>query len=190
MPRLTRLRRLLRHPLVPSFYIPAFFFALAEGLLIPILPLYAKSLAGSYGLVGLLLAGDGLGTLLGNLPAGLALRYLDKRRAMLVGLGAMALSTLALVWVEVVWVALLLRWTTGLSRALFSVARHTHVADAVTVTSRGRGPDLPPPGTGDPQATARLGFNPCPQGQGDLPPAPPPLPRLQSLPARTGPRRR
>ena len=47
------LRAILRHPLILPFYLPAILFALCNGMLIPVLPLYAKALDVSYGLIGL-----------------------------------------------------------------------------------------------------------------------------------------
>ena len=52
--------------LILSFYLPALLFAFAQGLLVPVLPLYAKSLQVSYGLVGLVSGGAALGMLIGD----------------------------------------------------------------------------------------------------------------------------
>ena len=56
-----RLRQALRrNPLILSFYLPSLLLAFTRGLLIPVLPLYAKSFEASYGLIGLVSAGAGL----------------------------------------------------------------------------------------------------------------------------------
>ena len=64
---------ILRNPLILPVFIPTFLLRLGSGLLLPILPLYAKSFDISYGLVGLVLAAEGIGHLVGDLPAALAI---------------------------------------------------------------------------------------------------------------------
>ena len=58
---MTRLFSELR-PLALSLYLPALMTTLGSGLLVPILPLYAAGFEISYGLIGLIQAGEGLGT--------------------------------------------------------------------------------------------------------------------------------
>ena len=48
--------------LILSFYLPALMVTLGQGLLVPILPLYAADFEISYVLIGLVLAGEGIGT--------------------------------------------------------------------------------------------------------------------------------
>jgi len=124
--------------LILPFYLPSLLLAFSEGLLIPILPLYAKDLGISYGLVGLVLAGEGLGMLLGDIPAGVLLRRLGRKGAMLLGVGCTVLSTVALLWAGPVAEVVLYRLLAGFGRALYSVSRHAYVADVVAVTNRGR----------------------------------------------------
>ena len=47
------LRAFLRHPLILPFYLPAILLAICNGMLVPVLPLYAKELDVSYGIIGL-----------------------------------------------------------------------------------------------------------------------------------------
>ena len=58
--------------LILSLYLPSLIQALCHGVLLPVLPIFALELGASYGGVGLILAGEGFGTLLGALPAGKA----------------------------------------------------------------------------------------------------------------------
>jgi MFS family permease len=58
------------------------------GVLIPTLPLYARSLGVSFALVSLAVGASGLGTLLADLPAGVLLERLGRRPAMLYRCGA------------------------------------------------------------------------------------------------------
>ena len=117
---------------------PALILAFSRGMLIPILPIYAKEWDVSYGLVGLVLAGEGLGMLLGDIPAGMLLPRLGQKGTMLLGVGCTLLSTVALFWAGTVPQAVIYRLLAGLGRAMYGVSRHAYVADASAVTSRGR----------------------------------------------------
>jgi MFS family permease len=125
-------------PLIPTFYLPSFVLSLSSGLLAPVLPLYAAELAPSYGLVGLVLGGESLGSLVGDVPAGVLLTRLGRKRTMLLGGVTMLLATTVLFWVHSVWVALVCRVLTGLGWALFGVARHAYIASQTDVGNRGR----------------------------------------------------
>lgn len=131
-------RTIVHHPLILPLYLPAFIFSFSQYLLVPILPLYVKNFGISYGLVGVVLAGEGLGTLLGDVPAGVLLRRLGKKWAMLLGVGIAALTTGALFRAHSIPEALTYRLLSGFGMALFNIARHTYLADMIRVTSRGR----------------------------------------------------
>jgi MFS family permease len=131
-------REIARHPLILPFYVPALIVSFSLGLLIPVLPLYAKGLDASYGLIGLVLAGEGLGTLISDVPSGMLLRRLGQRASMLLGLGCMALSTVALFGADTILAALACRMVSGFGMALYGVARHAYVADHAAVAQRGR----------------------------------------------------
>ena len=131
-------RSLLRHPLVLSFYLPSLLLAVSNGFLVPVLPLFAKELQVSYGLIGLVLGGEGIGMLLGDVPAGILSRRLGRKKAMLLGVGCTALATVALFWVRTVPAAVICRMITGFGTAVYSVSRHAYVADAIASGNRGR----------------------------------------------------
>lgn len=132
------LHRALHHRLALSFYVPALLIAFAHGLLLPVLPLYVADFNVSYGLVGLVLAGDALGTMLGDVPGGLLLRRLGHKRLMAWGFVAIALATVALVWAQSIWLVLALRFAAGLGRAQLFLAMHATIADSVSLRNRGR----------------------------------------------------
>jgi MFS family permease len=133
-----RPRSVFRHPLVLSFYLPSLLLSVCNGLIVPVLPLFVKELQVSYGLIGLVLGGEGIGMLLGDVPAGIVARRVGRKGAMLLGVGGAVLSTAALFWTRSVAAAVLLRTITGFSGALYTVARHAYVADAVATGTRGR----------------------------------------------------
>jgi MFS family permease len=127
-----------RNNLILSFYLPALVLSLSQGLLIPVLPLYAREIETSYRLVGLMLAGDGLGMLLADIPAGLLLRRLGNKGAMLLGIGCILLSTVALFWAGSAGAVLVCRLVAGFGMALYAVSRLAYVAGTVRPAGRGR----------------------------------------------------
>jgi MFS family permease len=118
--------------------LPALLLAFSQGLLIPVLPLYAKSFDVSYGLIGLVSAGTGIGALLSDIPSGMLVRRLGHKGAMLLGVGCTALSTVAMFWATSVPEVVAYRLLTGFGQSLYSVARHAYIAGAVRISGRGR----------------------------------------------------
>jgi MFS family permease len=133
-----RLRGLSRNPLILSFYVPALAIAICDGMLIPVLPIFAKELAASYGLVGVVLAAQGVGMLVGDVPAGMLTARLGGKKSMLLGIGLSIASTAVLFWTDSILLAIAWRFVSGFGRALWSVARHAYIAGAVRVEVRGR----------------------------------------------------
>ncbi len=119
-------------------YLPAFLFSLSSSLLIPVLPLFAQGFKVSYGLIGLVLAGESIGMLCGDLPAGMLMRRLGQKNAMLAGLVLSGASTALLFFAGSVAAVLLLRVISGLGVALFSVSRHYFMTEMAPLASRGR----------------------------------------------------
>lgn len=131
-------RAFVKSPLLLPVYVPGLVFALSQGLLIPVLPVYVREFGIAYWIIGVVLAGDGLGSLLGDVPAGVVLRQLGQKRAMLLALVLIAVSTMALYWAPTVWMVFACRLVTGAALALFSVARHAYMSEVAAVAQRGR----------------------------------------------------
>ncbi|MBN1579960.1 MAG: MFS transporter [Anaerolineae bacterium] len=132
------LRTVVQHPLILPFYLPSILLAICNGMLAPVLPLYAKDLKISYSLVGLVLAGEGLGMLVGDVPAGMLLRRFGQKGTMLLGVGGTALSTFGLFWARSTPEVIACRLVAGFCGALYYIARHAYIANAVTTSVRGR----------------------------------------------------
>ena len=66
-------------------YVPTLLLSVGQGVLIPTLPLYAKSYGVSNTLVALAVAIFGLGTLAGDVPAGTLLERYGRKPIMVVG---------------------------------------------------------------------------------------------------------
>ncbi|NDJ54454.1 MAG: MFS transporter, partial [Chloroflexi bacterium] len=118
---------LIRSPLLLAVYMPSMLFFTSNGLLIPVLPLFANDFDVSYAWVGAVLAAEGIGRLTGNVPAGILLGKLGRKTSMALGLAGLTLSTLLLVVSNSITMVLALRYVAGLSAALFGIAMHLYV---------------------------------------------------------------
>jgi len=127
-----------RNPLLLPVYVPTLIIAFGRGMLVPILPLYAASFDASYGLVGLVIASQGIGMIIGDLPAGMLLSRLGQRRSMLVGVGTLALMALAMSWADSLTELILYGLLAGIGTALWNVSRHAYLTNAAPVHQRGR----------------------------------------------------
>ena len=96
-------------PLVLSLYLPTLMITLGSGLLIPILPLYAAGFEISYGLIGLILAGEGLGTLIADVPTGMIQRRFGNKQVLMTGFAVSMISVALLCFAQSIWIVLLLR---------------------------------------------------------------------------------
>lgn len=129
---------LTRNPIVLPVYAPTMLLAIGSGMLTPILPLYATSFGASYGLVGVVLGSRGLGTIIGDLPAGVLLRRVGQRRLMMIGLACIALCGLAMSTAQALWMLILYGLLEGIGGALWNISRHAYLTDAAPVGQRGR----------------------------------------------------
>ena len=127
-----------RANLTLSVYLPTLILSLCRGLLIPVLPVYASSFGVSYSLIGFILAGEALGTLVADVPAGGLLRRLGGKWTMVLGISLVGLSVLALVWAGTVWEVLAYRFVAGVGGALWNLSRHAYLTEATKLAERGR----------------------------------------------------
>lgn len=129
---------LLRNPLLMPVYVPTLIIAFGRGMLVPILPLYATSFDATYGLVGLVLASQGIGMIIGDIPAGMLLSRLGQRRSMLLGVAMLAVMALAMSWARSLTELILYGLAAGIGTALWNVSRHAYLTNAAPVHRRGR----------------------------------------------------
>jgi MFS family permease len=78
--------------IVLSLYLPTLFLSFATGMLSPIMPLYASSFEISYALIGVVLAAQATGNLIGDIPAGILLGKLGHKWSMLIGVALLGMS--------------------------------------------------------------------------------------------------
>lgn len=137
MPRAPDLPSSFRALFLP-IYLPSLVLAFCDGLLVPVLPLFANNLTPSFALIGAALAADAVGTLVADVPAGVLLRRLDRRGAMVLGVGVVALATGLLVIVSGIWLLVAFRVLAGIGAALWNISRHAHIAEVTRGADRGR----------------------------------------------------
>lgn len=130
-------RRLLTRLILPV-YLPTFLLSFGEGVLVPTLPLYAQSFGISFSLVSLVVAASGLGTVLADIPAGMLMDRIGRRPAMLIGVGALALCTLAMGLAHVYPELIVYRLIAGVGAAMWNISRHTYITDVTSAQDRGR----------------------------------------------------
>ena len=124
--------------LILSFYLPALMVTLGQGLLVPILPLYAADFEISYVLIGLVLAGEGIGTLIADVPTGMIQRRFGNKQVMMMGVLVKALSLGLLFFASSVWIVFLLRLIAGFGRSMYTVSAHVYVTNQVELGKRGK----------------------------------------------------
>lgn len=111
---------------------------IGNGILVPILPLYAAGFEISYSLIGLILAGEALGTLLADVPTGMIQRQFGNKQVMIMGFVISIISVLLLFVAESIWVVFLLRLLAGVGKAMYGVSMHIYIANNVELFQRGK----------------------------------------------------
>ena len=124
--------------LILPLYLPSTIFSIARSLLIPVLPLFASDFDVPYTIIGLLLSADKIGMLVGDIPAGMMIRRLGIKRAMIIGILMAGISTTALFWSVSIFDAFLYLFLAGFGTSLYTVTRHTWMVGAIPVEHRGR----------------------------------------------------
>ena len=128
----------MRNQLILPVFVPTLILSFCQGMLIPVLPIYASSFEAAYTLVGLVVASRGIGNLIGDVPAGILLGRIGQKRAMLAGLAVVSLSTLAMSWAHSVLELVVYGLAAGIGMALWNVSRHAYIAATTPVRQRGR----------------------------------------------------
>lgn len=127
-----------RRRLITSVYLPSLLHAAGYGMLGPAIPLYAQQLDVPLGLIGLLVAVQGVGAMATDVPAALVAARLGGRRAMALGMvaslsGGLALASSASPAQLFAAIPLI-----GIGTAAWATSRLSYVADVAPVAQRGR----------------------------------------------------
>ena len=125
--------------LIWSVYAPSFLLSIGQGILIPVLPGFAKEeMSASIGLIGLVIAARYIGTMIFDVPAGILVGRIGLRKTMTTGV---LLFGIAAIWAGMspnFSSLMAARLLAGASYALWSISRHSYIAAVVPMDVRGR----------------------------------------------------
>jgi MFS family permease len=127
----------LRGLLLPV-YIPSLLLSFGQSVVVPTLPLYAKSFGVSFSLISLAVASASIATMLADVPSGMLLERMGRRPMMLVGCAMIALSSLGLVFAHIFPELVLYRLIGGVGQAFWSISRLAYLTDTIPLAQRGR----------------------------------------------------
>ncbi|MFI6349332.1 MFS transporter [Streptomyces sp. NPDC050560] len=124
--------------IAPAVFLPALIFETGFGALAPIIALSGSALGASPATAGLILALQGIGQILGDVPAGaLAARFGD-RKAMLVAAVVAAVTLTGCALASELWQLALAVTATGATNAVFVLARQSYLTEVVPTELRAR----------------------------------------------------
>ena len=125
--------------LIPTVYAPAFLLSIGQGVLIPVLPVFAKDeFFATEVLIGLAVGAKHLGTLAFDVPAGILVSRFGMWRTMLVGILLFAVAAVAAANSPNFSMLFIARFAAGASFAFWMISRHAFIAGAVPTRHRGK----------------------------------------------------
>ncbi|MEZ5379945.1 MAG: MFS transporter [Acidimicrobiales bacterium] len=137
--------------LVMPIYLPALAVQTGTAMLLPILPLYLRSIELSYSSIAWVLAAAGVGAMVAQLPFGHLLARRPEQVVMLASVAVMAATTGVFGWIEITAVLLIARLLWGVGSTGWLLSRQTVMTRATSSSVRGRAMSLF-------GGTTRLGF--------------------------------
>lgn len=124
--------------LVVSVYLPTFLFAIGQGAVIPVMPLYAIELGASPAFAGLLVALRGIGTMAFDIPAGIMVSRLGERWTMLIAAGVLGVVAIGIALAPNPLLLAPLVFAMGCTWAIWMLARLDYATDITPLDQRGR----------------------------------------------------
>jgi MFS family permease len=121
-----------------ALYVPSALIATAYSLLVPVLPIYAGNLTDAYALVGIMLASEAFGTVIGDIPSSWFIRRIGLKRTMMMGIVMSMIPMFLLFFAESIWVAMALLFAAGLGHAFYNISRHAYITVVIRQGVRGR----------------------------------------------------
>jgi len=129
---------LSEHPALLMICVATGITMLGQGVIAPVLPLYAKDFGVSTALVGATISVFGFARILFNLPSGMLSDRLGRRVFLIGGPVVIAIGTFLSAIAADIWQLLAYRFIAGIGSAMFMTAGLTVVADISTPENRGR----------------------------------------------------
>ncbi len=121
-----------------SIYIPAMTLAVGTGIIVPAIPVYAKSFGVSFGVASLVIIVHQLGVTLSSLPIGLLMDRIGRRKVLLAGPFILASSSVLVVMAQSFPELLLYRFIGGVGQQMWHLGRLAMIADTGADRERGR----------------------------------------------------
>lgn len=121
-----------------SIYIPAMTLAVGTGIVIPVLPVYAKSFGVSFEVASLVIIVHQLGVTLSSLPIGLLMDRIGRRRVVLSGPFLLAISSVLIATAHSFPELLVYQFIGGVGQQMWLLGRLTMIADTGALRERGR----------------------------------------------------
>lgn len=122
-----------------SVYVPSFLLTVGQGILLPVLPGFAKEeMMATAAMVGVVVAARHIGMMAFDVPAGILVSRFGLRRTMYVGV---VLFGIAAVWAGLspnLYSLISARLLAGVAFAFWSISRQSYVAFEVPIDVRGR----------------------------------------------------
>lgn len=125
-------------PLILPVYLPTFLIALGQGAVLPVIPLFAKDLGAGIGLAGLVFAMRGFGTMVFDVPAGVAASRFGDRRTLLIGAASVVVVGIGSGASTTVLQLAVFTFLYGAANAVFQIARLAYISEVAPVEQRGR----------------------------------------------------
>lgn len=131
-------RSVLSRHLILSLYVPALVLSLGQGIILPALPVYAKSFGVGFGEAALLFVFYQAGDLAATFPTGFLLDKFGRRPVLLAAPILSAGATLMMVFAGSFPELLLYRFIAGAAQEFWHQARLAVIADSAHASARGR----------------------------------------------------
>lgn len=124
--------------IAPAVYGPTLLFAIGQGAVFPVVALSARELGAGIGTASLVVALLGVGQIIGNIPGGALSQRVGERRAMVLATGLTVPALGGCILAPSVWLLALAITLTGLSSAVWGLARQSYLTEAIPLHMRAR----------------------------------------------------
>jgi MFS family permease len=121
-----------------SVYVPTLLFAIGQGAVLPIIPLFALELGASTAVAGFVVGMRGLGLMLFDVPGGVAVSRFGDKGVMVLGTAMVAVVAVGASLSKSVAVLALLMLIMGGGWAFWQLARLAYVSEVIPIDQRGR----------------------------------------------------
>jgi MFS family permease len=124
--------------LVFSVYVPTILFSIGQGAVIPVIPLFARELGASVAVAAFIAGLKGIGQLIGDMPAGIAVSRWGDKGAMVCGTALIGVTAIGASLSPSPAVLGLLVLIMGIGWSFWQIARLAYVSETAPLEHRGR----------------------------------------------------